>query len=115
MTKRLEIYKCELCGNIVHLLEGGSGELACCNQPMKFMNEQTADYKKEKHVPIIEKTEDGKTRVYVGSTFHPMTNEHYIQWIEIVADGKVYRQNLTPGAEPVAIFDIDVEKVNYDF
>ncbi len=105
MTKRMEIYKCEICGNIVELLHIGAGKLVCCNQEMKKMTEQTADFSIEKHVPVIKKTDKG-IKVVVGSTLHPMKEEHFIEWIEIIDGNNIFRRNLKPGDEPVAEFDI---------
>jgi len=110
MTRRLQIYKCEVCGNIVEVLHEGAGELVCCNEPMKLMEENTVDASKEKHVPVVEKT-DGGIKVKVGSAPHPMEDKHYIEWIEIIADGKAYRQFLNPGGAPEATFDIKAENV----
>jgi superoxide reductase len=110
MAKQLEIYKCELCGNIVEVLHGGDGELVCCGQPMKLMTENTVDAAKEKHVPVIEKTADGYL-VKVGAVPHPMEAKHWIEWIELVADGKTYRQFLNPGDTPEATFCVKAEKV----
>lgn len=110
MAERLEVYKCEVCGNIVEVLHGGEGELVCCGQPMKLMKENTVDAAKEKHVPVIEKV-DGGFKVKVGSVAHPMEEKHYIEWIEIIADGKVYRRFLKPGDKPEAVFKIDAAKV----
>ena len=110
MAKKLEIYKCELCGNIVEVLHGGDGELVCCGQPMKLFKENTVDAAKEKHVPVIEKI-DGGYKVSVGSVAHPMEESHFIEWIELIADGKAYRQFLNPGAAPEAIFKIDAAQV----
>lgn len=107
MTKKLQIYKCEVCGNIVEVLHEGVGELVCCNQPMKLEFENTVDAAKEKHVPVMEKTASG-TKVKVGSVAHPMEEKHYIELIEIIEDGKVYRQFLKPGDAPEATFDIEV-------
>ncbi|HUU91862.1 MAG TPA: desulfoferrodoxin [Phycisphaerae bacterium] len=103
MAERLEIYKCELCGNIVEVLTGGVGELVCCDQPMTRLDEQTADATTEKHVPVIETTDDGY-RVTVGTVPHPMEAEHYIEWIELLADGVAYRRFLEPGDAPEATF-----------
>lgn len=104
MTKKLEIYKCEICGNIVEMLNPGAGTLVCCGQDMKLFNEETADSTTEKHVPFIEKTEKGY-KVKVGENVnHPMTEKHYIQWIEIITDIKVYRKFLNPNDEPEASF-----------
>jgi len=105
MTQRLQIYKCEVCGNIVEVLHEGVGELVCCGQPMKLLVANTVDAAKEKHVPVIEKTATG-VKVKIGSVPHPMEEKHYIEWIEIIADGKAYRQFLKPGDAPEAVFDI---------
>jgi len=110
MTQRLEVYKCNLCGNIVEVLHAGPGELVCCGAPMVCMQENTVDAAKEKHVPVIEKIEGG-VKVKVGSAAHPMEEKHYIEWIEVVADGKVYRQFLKPGQEPEAIFMVAADNV----
>jgi len=110
MAKKLEIYKCEVCGNIVEVLHGGAGQLVCCGQPMKLYEENTVDAAVEKHVPVIEKTDDG-IKVTVGATAHPMTEEHHIEWIELLADGKAYRQFLKPGDAPEAVFPVTAEKV----
>jgi len=110
MTAKLQIYKCEVCGNIVEVLHEGAGELVCCGQPMKLLVENTVDASKEKHVPVIEKTASG-VRVRVGSVAHPMEEKHYIEWIEIIADGKAYRQFLKPGDAPEAVFEIKANKI----
>jgi len=110
MTKRLQIYKCEVCGNMVEIIHEGAGELVCCDQPMKLMEENTTDAALEKHVPVIEKTEDG-IKVKVGSVPHPMQEEHYIEWIELISDGRAYRQFLSPGEEPEAVFSIEAQSI----
>jgi superoxide reductase len=110
MTERLEVYKCEVCGNIVEVLHDGQGELVCCGQPMKLLVEGAVDAAKEKHVPVIEKTAGG-FKVKVGSAPHPMEEKHYIEWIEVIADGKAYRQFLKPGEVPEATFNIAAQKV----
>lgn len=110
MTAKNEIYKCDLCGNIVAVLHEGKGELVCCNQPMKLLAENTMDASNEKHVPVIEKLSDG-VKVTVGSVAHPMEEKHYIEWIELIADGKSYRQFLLPGQAPEAFFPVVADKV----
>jgi superoxide reductase len=105
LAKRLEIYKCEACGNIVEVVNGGDGELVCCGEPMKMMSENTVDAAKEKHVQVIEVV-DGGVKVKVGDVAHPMEEKHYIQWIEVIADGKTYRQFLNPGEMPEAFFAV---------
>ena len=110
MTQRLQVYKCEVCGNMVEVLHEGQGELVCCGEPMKLLRESTADAGKEKHVPVVEKTAAG-IKVSVGSVPHPMEEKHYIEWVEIIADGKAYRQFLKPGAKPEALFCIQAETI----
>jgi len=110
MAKKLEVYKCMVCGNIVEVLHGGAGELVCCGEPMKNLVAKAADEGREKHVPVIEKTKTG-FKVNVGSIAHPMEEKHYIEWIEILADGKAYREFLNPGDAPEAVFDVTADKV----
>jgi superoxide reductase len=110
MTQRMQVYKCEVCGNIVEVLHEGGGNLVCCNQPMKLIVENTVDAAKEKHVPVIEKTAGG-IKVSVGSVAHPMEAKHYIEWIELIADGRIYRQYLKPGDAPEAVFPVTAAKV----
>jgi superoxide reductase len=110
MTARLETYKCEICGNIVDIMHAGSGELVCCGQPMACLKANSVDAAVEKHVPVIENIEGG-VKVKVGSVAHPMEADHYIEWIEIVAGGKSYRQFLNPGDAPEAEFKIDAADI----
>ena len=109
-TKLLQIYKCEVCGNIVEMVHEGAGELVCCDQPMKLFEANTVDAAKEKHVPVVEKTADGFL-VKVGGVAHPMEEKHYIEWIELIADGKAYREFLKPGGRPEAAFCVKAQKV----
>jgi superoxide reductase len=111
MAERYEVYKCDLCGNIVQVLAGGGGELVCCGQPMKKLTANTVDAAKEKHVPVIEKI-DGGYNVKVGGVPHPMEEKHWIQWIELMADGKSYFQFLNPGQKPEAVFKVDAASVS---
>ena len=110
MTRRLQIYKCEVCGNIVEVLHEGKGELVCCGQPMKLMEEKTAESATEKHVPVVEKTADG-IKVTVGSVPHPMEDKHYIECVEVIAGGNSYRIFLKPGGPPEAVFRADLGDV----
>lgn len=110
MTKLKQIYRCNVCGNIVEMLHASDGELVCCDEPMELLKEKTEDVGKEKHVPVIEKTEAG-IKIKVGSVAHPMEKEHYIEWIEILTDGIVYREYLKPGDKPEAEFCIKAEDV----
>jgi superoxide reductase len=110
MAEKLEVYKCEACGNIVLVMHGGKGELVCCGQPMKLFKENTVDAAKEKHVPVVEKTADGY-KVKIGAVAHPMEEKHHIEWIELLADQKSYVQFLKPGDAPEALFKVDAVKV----
>ena len=110
MASQFEIYRCEMCGNIAEIAQGGAGELTCCGQAMTLLKENTVDAATEKHVPVIEKG-DGFIKVSVGSVTHPMEDAHYIQWIELIADGKSYTPYLKPGEAPVATFPITATKV----
>src|SRR5210317_1358114 len=110
MAKKTEVYKCDICGNIVELLHAGQGTLVCCGQNMTLQAENTVDAAQEKHVPVIEKI-DGGYKVTVGSVAHPMEDKHYIEWIELIAGDKAYRQFLNPGDAPEAVFMIDASQV----
>lgn len=111
MTNLKQIYKCEVCGNIVEVVHQAGGQLVCCGKPMTLVNENVVDASKEKHVPVIEKVEGGVS-VKVGSIEHPMEEKHYIEWIEVHAGNKVYRKHLKPGDKPEAFFKID-EEIDY--
>lgn len=111
MTKQLQIYKCEACGNIVEVLHAGGGALSCCGREMQLLVENTVDAAREKHVPVIEKTATG-VKVTVGAAPHPMEEKHYIEWIELIADGKAYREFLMPGDRPEAEFAVSAARVS---
>jgi superoxide reductase len=109
-ANRSQVFKCEKCGNIVEVLHGGVGTLACCGQDMVLLEENTTDAAVEKHVPVIEKTADG-VKVTVGSVAHPMEESHYIEWIEVIFDGRSCRMYLGPGDAPEAVFCGQAETV----
>ncbi|MBN2364242.1 desulfoferrodoxin [candidate division WOR-3 bacterium] len=104
MTKKLQIYKCDICGNIIEVLHPGAEALVCCGQPMKLKDELTKEGAGEKHLPVIEKTGD-KIKVKVGSVTHPMEDAHYIEWIEVQCGEKVCKKFLKPGENPEAEFE----------
>ncbi|THB78355.1 MAG: desulfoferrodoxin [Desulfobulbaceae bacterium] len=110
MAQRLEVYKCNVCGNIVEVMTGGPGALVCCGQDMVQMSENTVDAAQEKHVPVATKV-DGGWEVVVGSVAHPMEEKHLIEWIELNADGISYKEFLKPGDEPKAFFPVDADDV----
>ena len=110
MANRGEVYKCELCGNIVEVLHGGEGELVCCGQAMVLLTENTVDAAKEKHVPVVEKI-DGGVKVKVGDVAHPMEEKHYIEWIEVMAGSSCFLKFLSPGDAPEAEFKTDAADV----
>lgn len=111
MTEKKQIYKCDICGNIVELVHGGADALVCCGQDMKLMEEQTADWKGEKHVPFIKVLDGNMVEVSIGieaDMAHPMTEDHYIEWIELISENGLYqRKFLSPGDEPKATFMVE--------
>lgn len=110
-TELRQVFKCELCGNIVESVHAGAGELVCCGQPMKRYAENTVDAAKEKHVPVLQRVEGGYS-VKVGDVAHPMEDKHYIEWIELIADETfLYRKHLKPGEKAESVFHIDAGKV----
>ena len=112
MTKLRQIYKCEICGNIVEVIHTGVGSLVCCGEEMKLLEEKTEDSSVEKHVPYIEKTSNGVLVKIGQNQDHPMTDEHYIEWIQLIADDVSYRKFLKPGDKPQAEFEISADKIN---
>jgi superoxide reductase len=110
MTELMQVYKCNKCGNMVEVVRNGAGQLVCCNEPMELLTENTVDAATEKHVPVVERV-NGGYKVVVGSVAHPMTEEHLIEWIELIAGGKVYRQHLSASDAPEAFFNVDAEQV----
>ena len=111
MAQRKQVYKCEKCGNIIEILHAGPGTLVCCGENMKLMAENTVDAAKEKHMPVIEKAGNTVT-VTVGSVEHPMEEKHYIEFIEVLSNEKIYRQYLKPGQKPAATFEVAGDLVN---
>lgn len=111
MAKRLEIYKCKVCGNIIEVMTGGAGALVCCGQEMIIMSENTVDAAQEKHVPVVTKVTGGY-EVRVGSVAHPMEEKHWIEWIELNAGGISYKEFLKPGQEPKAFFPVTADNVS---
>ncbi len=110
MTEKLQVYKCEICGNMVEVIHSGKGQLVCCGKPMILMEEKTEDQGKEKHVPVVERSKE-KARVKVGSIPHPMQEDHYIEWIEIMADAVAQRKFLLPGEKPEVEFTVETENI----
>ncbi len=111
MTKLNEVYKCSVCGNIVEVVHAGAGQLVCCGQPMNKQEPNSVDAALEKHVPVIEKTSRG-VKIKIGSAPHPMTADHYIEWIEVMAGGKVDRKYLQPDDSPEAEFNLTADKIS---
>ena len=111
MAELKQIYRCNVCGNIVEVLHAGVGTLVCCGRPMELLKEKTGDLGLEKHVPVIEGVEDGYL-VKVGSVPHPMEEKHHIEWIELVTNRGYYRKFLKAGEKPEAYFKVKAEKVS---
>ena len=110
MTERYQVYECGVCGNVVEVMRGRKGDLVCCGEEMNLLDEKTADQSTEKHVPVIEPADDGY-KVTVGSVPHPMKEEHYIEWIELITNDRTCVKFLKPGDAPEAVFCTDSEKV----
>ena len=107
--RKLAILKCPVCGASFEVLTEGGTEVKCCGEPMKVLEEKTADAATEKHVPVPETLPSGETKVKVGSVPHPMTAEHHIEWIEIINGPYVNRYHLTPGEAPEAMFHVKLK------
>ncbi len=110
MAEKQGIYKCKICGNVVEVVHAGVGDLSCCGSPMEHLKENSVDAATEKHVPIIEKV-DGGYKITVGSVAHPMAEDHYIEWIELIAGDQCFRQRLNPGDKPEAVFQTSADTV----
>ncbi len=110
MAEKLGIYKCNVCGNVAEVVHAGGGEMSCCGAVMEQLKENTVDAAKEKHVPVVEKISGG-FKVSVGTVAHPMSEEHSIEWIEVIDGNSCYRQFLDPGDSPEASFQVSAESV----
>jgi superoxide reductase len=111
MTEMMQIYECDVCGNIIEVLHDGIGQLICCGEPMNKLEAHTSDQGYEKHVPVVERTADG-IKVKIGSNPHPMVEDHHIEWIEVMyGDGQCQRKHLKPGDAPEADFCVPEGKV----
>ena len=110
MTALNQVYKCFLCGNVVEVLGAGAGTLTCCEKAMMHLAENTQEAATEKHIPVVAQTEEG-IAVVVGEVEHPMEEDHFIEWIEVITADEVLRKDLIPGEAPKASFVIDLEKV----
>lgn len=111
MTEERQVYKCNVCGNLVEILHSGAGELVCCDEPMELLVEKNEDVGMEKHLPVIEKTATGVI-IRIGEVPHPMESQHYIEWIEAVTEHRIYRKYLEPGQEPEAEFFLEAEHIS---
>ena len=110
-TQKREIYKCEICGNIVEVLHEGAGQLVCCGESMKLQEENSEGKYAEKHAPIIEENEEG-VLVKVGAVEHPMESDHYIEWIEISTEKGESKKFLKPGEKPQALFPVKAKIIS---
>lgn len=110
MDKLNDIFRCNICGHIIEIVKTGAGQLVCCGQPMELLKENSTDAAKEKHVPVVEKTNEG-FKVKIGSVPHPMEEKHYIQWIELIADGVSYKKFLKPRDKPEAEFCVKAKSI----
>lgn len=95
---------------MIEVTHASVGTLVCCNKPMELLKEKTEDVGAEKHLPVIEKNNYG-FKIKIGSIPHPMELQHYIEFIEIIADDRVYKKYLKPGDLPEAEFQINAKKI----
>ena len=105
MTQRFQVYRCDICGNMVNLMAVGRGDLVCCQKPMRLLVEQHKEAGKEKHVPVVERTEHG-IRVRIGSIPHPMEDRHFIEWIEVRNGPLALLRMLKPDEPPEGEFPL---------
>lgn len=110
MTNVRELYKCNVCGNVVEIAHPGAPALVCCGKPMEKLEARGEDTGKEKHVPVIEETGAGIV-VKVGSVEHPMEEKHSIRFIEVLTKHQVLRAELVPGQKPEAEFSVKRQDV----
>jgi len=110
MTENLEVYRCNICGNIVEVVHEGIGELVCCGEPMELLEEKVEEEGMEKHLPVVEEVDEG-VKVKVGEKEHPMEEKHYIEWIEVLTEDGAYRVFLEPGDKPEVVFDLNQDKI----
>ncbi len=110
MTKLNDIFKCNICGNIVEVVHAGGGQLVCCDHPMELKKGNTEEAATEKHIPVTEITGE-KVIVKIGEVEHPMVAEHYIEWVEVITAARIYRKTFTPGEKPFAVFTVPEEVV----
>ncbi|HEY0196567.1 MAG TPA: desulfoferrodoxin [Methanobacterium sp.] len=111
MTEKEEIYRCNICGNIVEVLHNGTGKLECCRNTMELLKEREEGMGPEKHIPVLEETDQG-VKIKVGSISHPMEENHCIEWVEVIADDKIYRKVLKPGDAPEAEFNLKLDDIS---
>lgn len=101
----VKLYRCETCGNIIIKLVDSSVPVVCCGSKMTELVPGSVDASLEKHVPVIRK-DDGFISVLVGSTAHPMTEEHYISHVILETTAGIQIAELHPGDEPRAVFAV---------
>lgn len=112
MAEKLEVYKCEICGNIVEVLHGGKGQLVCCGKPMILLKEKETEEGNEKHLPVVERKDNGIS-VKIGSIPHPMEEKHHIEWIEMITkDGRTFKKFLHAGDTPLSTFEVAFEHID---
>jgi superoxide reductase len=113
MTKKFENYRCDICGNVVFVKQSGGGKLICCGEEMKLVEISNKEVGGEKHLPEIENVGYGRYQIEVGATRHPMTPEHYIEWVEVLTDKQEkIMKFFEPGDVPVFITTVSGKITN---
>ena len=109
MTKLHNVYKCEICGNIIEVVHPGAPALVCCSMEMKLMEEKTADSAVEKHVRLSKKPPTASKLKSAAS--HPMDEKHFIEWIEVIAGNQKFVRFLKPGEPAEAEFCVKTSPI----
>lgn len=111
MSEEKQVYRCNICGNMVEVLHLGTGKLVCCGNRMQLLEEKREGLGPQKHIPVIEQIDNG-VKIKIGETEHPMEENHCVEWVELVTDDAVYRKVFKPGEKPEAEFNIDLADIN---
>ena len=109
MTNKLDLYQCEICKKMVQILIEGEGELVCCNKPMKKVIANTEEnVNLEYHLPVNIQC-DNEEYIQVGKETHPMTEEHHIEFIQVISEcgKKIFTHILEPSSEPKIKIEFD--------
>ena len=103
MNNSKKFFICSVCGNIIEMVESKGPKVVCCGKQMEELVANTTEASVEKHIPVVE-VNNNKVKVQVGSTLHPMTQEHHISWIYLLTTQGGQRKYLEINGEPTIEF-----------